>query len=289
MQIINRKILLNRRMQQRVCSPAALADNQFLLQNAEADLFDRLGLITREFKTAIHLGGYNGSFVKLLRQYKVAAQIVGLQSHSAGADILSDDEILPLGTQSIDLITSSLSLQFINDLPGLMAQIKRALKPDGLFAANLIGGNSLHELRESLLVAEMEITGGATARVLPFINVQQMGALLQRAGFALPVVDMDSLTVHYDHMFDLIKDLRAMGATNCLLSPDTPKPLTRAIIGRAAEIYQQKFSQASDGDAQTGRITAQFDIINVIGWAPHESQQKPLKPGSAEHKLVDFL
>ncbi|MBL1242325.1 MAG: methyltransferase domain-containing protein [OCS116 cluster bacterium] len=283
MQIINHKLLAKRRAQARVSSPTALKDNQFLLQNAELDLLDRLSIITREFETAVHIGGYNGSFVKLLRAHKVAKNCHNIESTGRAADIVADDEILPLKAQSVNLITSSLSLQFINDLPGLLAQIKRVLKPDGLFAANLIGGASLNELRESLLIAETELSGGATPRVLPFIDVQQMGSLLQRAGFALPVVDMDSLTVRYDHIFDVIKDLRSMGATNCLHQPqDTPK-LTRAIIARAAEIYQQKFSHTD------GRVTAQFDIINIIGWAPHESQQKPLKPGSAEHNLADFL
>lgn len=283
MQIINRQTLLNRRAQKRVSSPEALQDNQFLLQNAELDLLDRLGLITREFETAVHIGGYNGSFVKLLKAHNVANNVFNIESTATAANIIADDEVLPLKTQSVNLITSSLSLQFINDLPGLFAQIKRSLKPDGLFAANLIGGATLHELRESLLTAETELTGGATPRVLPFADVQQMGSLLQRAGFALPVVDMDTLTVRYDHIFDLIKDLRAMGATNCLHQSTQNKPLTRGIIARAAEIYQEKFSH------NDGRITAQFDILNIIGWAPHESQQKPLKPGSAENKLVDFL
>lgn len=283
MQIINQKLLAKRRAQTRVSSLAALKDNQFLLQNAELDLLDRLTIITRKFETAVHIGGYNGSFVKLLRSNKIAENCFNIENSGPAADVIADNEILPLKAQSVNLITSSLSLQYINDLPGLLAQIKRALKPDGLFAANLIGGASLHELRESLLIAETELTGGATPRVLPFIDVQQMGSLLQRAGFALPVVDMDSLTVRYDHIFDVIKDLRAMGATNCLHQSKNTAKLTRKIIARAAEIYQQKFSH------QDGRITAQFDIINVIGWAPHESQQKPLKPGSAEHNLADFL
>ncbi|MGL1921351.1 MAG: methyltransferase domain-containing protein [Hyphomicrobiales bacterium] len=283
MQIINRQLLLKRRSQKRVSSPQALADNQFLLQNAELDLLDRLSLITREFENSVHIGGYNGSFVKLLKAHNVAQNIYNIESTPTEANIIADDEILPLKAQSVNLITSSLSLQFINDLPGLLAQIKRSLKPDGLFAANLIGGASLHELRESLLIAETELTGGATPRVLPFADVQQMGSLLQRAGFALPVVDMDSLTVRYDHIFDLIKDLRAMGATNCLHHANQNKPLTRSIVARAAEIYQEKFSHSD------GRITAQFDILNIIGWSPHESQQKPLKPGSAENNLADFL
>lgn len=278
MQIINRKTLLIRLAQQRVCGQNALKDNQFLLQNAEADLLDRLSIITRNFENAMHIGGYNGSFTQMLKQNNVATNCQNIENNA-----ISAHEILDLEPQSLNLITSTLSLQYINDLPGFLVQIKRALKPDGLFAANLIGGTSLHELRESLLSAETEITGGASPRILPFIDVQQMGSLLQRAGFALPVVDMDSLIVRYDNIFNLIKDLRAMGATNCLFHSTQPKPLTRTIIARAAEIYQDKFSQAD------GRITAQFDILNVIGWSPHESQQQPLKPGSAENKLVDYL
>lgn len=293
MQIINRNLLVKRREQSRVSGKIALKDNQFLLQNAELDLLDRLQIVTREFDVAVHIGGYGGRFAKMLRQNKMAKTCYNIEYCDIGLrqmddqekafQIIADDEILPLKDHSANLITSSLSFQYINDLPGLMAQIKRVLKPDGLFAANLIGGNSLTELRESLLIAESEISGGATPRILPFINVQQMGGLLQRAGFALPVVDMDSLTIRYDHMFDLIKDLRAMGATNCLYSEQKPRPLTRKIIARAAQIYQEKFSQAD------GRITAQFDILNLIGWAPHKSQQQPLKPGSAKNKLVDFL
>ncbi|MCJ8324078.1 MAG: methyltransferase domain-containing protein [Rhizobiales bacterium] len=283
MQIINRQLLLTRRAQQRVCGHAALKDNQFLLQNAEADLIDRLGIITREFETAVHIGGYNGSFARQIRQLNMTEHYFNIEPSGNTADIIASDEVLPLKAQSVNLITSCLSLQFVNDLPGLFAQVKYALKPDGLFAANLIGGDSLRELRESLLVAETELTGGAANRILPFATVQQIGALLQRAGFALPVVDMDSLTVRYDDIFGLIKDLRAMGATNCLIETDKRKPLTRNVIARAAQIYQQRFGQAD------GRVTAQFDILNLIGWAPHKSQQKPLKPGSADHKLVDFL
>lgn len=283
MQIINRQILMTRRAQKRVCGKAALNDNQFLLQNAEADLIDRLGLTTRQFNTAVHIGGYNASFMRQIHKLNIAENYFNIEAAGTNTDIIADDEILPLKVQSVNLITSSLSLQFVNDLPGLFAQIKNALKPDGLFAANLIGGDSLHELRESLLVAETELTGGAAIRILPFANVQQIGALLQRAGFALPVADMDSLIVRYDNMFGLIKDLRAMGATNCLIEHDKRKPLTREVIARAAQIYQQRFGQAD------GRITAQFDILHLIGWAPHESQQKPLKPGSADHKLADFI
>ncbi len=293
MQIINRELLQIRQSQHRVSGISALQDNQFLLQNAEADLLERLQIITRDFDIAVHIGLYGSDFADKLRQLKIATNVYGIETRRSAERIddkvaldnliIANGEILPLKSHSVNLITASLNFQFINDLPGLLVQIKAALKPDGLLNANFIGGNSLVELRECLLVAETELTGGATQRVLPFVNVQQMGALLQRAGFALPVVDMDSLTVRYDHMFDLIKDLRAMGATNCLFCAEKPKALTRNIIARAAELYQEKFSQAD------GRIIAQFDVINLIGWSPHESQQQPLKPGSAKHNLKDFL
>ncbi len=284
MQIINRQLLLKRKMQSRVSGAQALKDNQFLLENAQMDLLERLKLVIRDFDIAVHLGGYNGSFARMAKPYKIASHCFTIENLSSNAqDIIADDEILPLKHNAVNLVTSSLSMQFVNDLPGVLAQIKNCLKPDGLFIANLIGGTSLYELRTSFLQAEAELTGGASPRILPFIDVQQMGSLLQRAGFALPVVDMDSLSVKYNTMFDLIKDLRAMGATNCLLSARDAKPLTRTVIARAAEIYSEQFAN------DTGRISAQFDIMNIIGWSPHESQQKPLKPGSATNKLADFL
>jgi hypothetical protein len=173
-------------------------------------------------------------------------------------------------------------LQNVNDLPGALVQIRRALRPDGLFMGCFMGGQSLHELRAVLAEAEEEIMGGVSPRVAPFVDLRDLGALLQRAGFALPVTDVDTLTVRYDHLFALAHDLRAMAATNILALRDR-RGISKTVLLRAAEIYQQKFS---DSD---GRIRATFDLVWLSGWSPHESQQKPLQPGSAKMRLADAL
>jgi SAM-dependent methyltransferase len=195
---------------------------------------------------------------------------------------IADEEVLPFAPGSFDLIASALALQWANDLPGILIQIRRALAPDGLFLAALVGGQSLTELRTALTTAEAELTGGASPRVAPFADVRDLGALLQRAGFALPVTDIEPIIVRYASMFALMQDLRAMGATNAL-SERSRKPLRRAILLRAAEIYAGRFSDAD------GRVRATFEIVWLSGWAPHESQQKPLAPGSARMRLADAL
>jgi SAM-dependent methyltransferase len=193
-----------------------------------------------------------------------------------------DGEHLQLAPQSIDLVVSALALQFANDLPGVFAQVRRALKPDGLFLAAMIGGDSLTELRQSFAAAEAEREGGLSPRVAPLTDVRDLGALLQRTGFALPVIDSDRLVVRYDNAFGLMHDLRRMGATNVLVERRRV-PLRRATLLRMAEIYAETFS---DPD---GRIRATFDILWLSGWAPHESQQKPLRPGSAQASLADAV
>jgi hypothetical protein len=175
-----------------------------------------------------------------------------------------------------------MSLQWANDLPGVLVQIRRALAPDGLFLAALVGGQSLTELRTALTAAEAELTGGASPRVAPFVDVRDLGGLLQRAGFALPVTDVEPVIVRYSSMFALMRDLRGMGATNALCERSRV-PLRRAVLLRAAEIYSERFS---DPD---GRLRATFDIVWLSGWAPHDSQQKPLAPGSARMRLSDAL
>ena len=196
--------------------------------------------------------------------------------------IAADEEYIPLKDQSIDLVVASLCLQWVNDLPGTLVQIRRALRPDGLFLAALPGGETLSELRQALMVAETELSGGAGPRVLPFVDVRDVGGLLQRAGFALPVTDQDTLVARYDDLWALMRDLRAMGATNILADRDR-RPVARAVFDRAAAIYRERFS---DPD---GRIRATFQIVSASGWAPHESQQKPLKPGSAKTRLAEAL
>jgi SAM-dependent methyltransferase len=196
--------------------------------------------------------------------------------------VAADEEALPFGDATLDLVVSALALQFVNDLPGVLVQIRRALRPDGLFLAALLGGETLTELRQSFAAAESDIEGGVSPRVAPFADLRDLGALLQRAGFALPVTDVDRVTVRYDSVFGLMHDLRRMGATNALLARRRT-PLKRATLQRMAEIYAQRFA---DND---GRVRATFETVWLSGWAPHPDQQQPLKPGSAKARLADAL
>ncbi len=196
--------------------------------------------------------------------------------------LVGDMERLPLDEGRFDLAVSLLAMQTVNDLPGALAQIRRALKPDGLLMAALLGGDSLTELRQSFTIAESEILGGAAPRVAPFVEVRALGALAQRAGFALPVVDLDRVTVRYSDIFGLIRDLRAFGGTNALKARSL-KPLRRDVLFRAAAVYAERFAD------RDGRLRATFDVLWLNAWAPHESQPKPLQPGSATMRLADAL
>jgi SAM-dependent methyltransferase len=196
--------------------------------------------------------------------------------------VVADEEALPFGDASLDLVVSGLALQFANDLPGVLAQIRRALKPDGLFVAALLGGDTLTELRQAFAEAESEIEGGASPRVAPFADLRELGALLQRAGFALPVTDVERVTVRYSSVFDLMHDLRRMGATNPLVARRRVL-LRRTTLMAMADVYAGRFADAD------GRIRATFDILWLSGWAPHPNQQQPLKPGSAKVRLADAL
>ncbi|MGZ8363197.1 MAG: methyltransferase domain-containing protein, partial [Caulobacteraceae bacterium] len=195
--------------------------------------------------------------------------------------LVADPERLPLARESVNLVVSVLDLHTTNDLPGALIQIRRALKPDGLFLGTIIGGASLAELRACLMEAEAEVRGGAGARVAPFADVRDAGALLQRAGFALPVADTDKVTVAYSHPLKLMHDLRAMGESSILT--ERAGPLSRPVLARACELYAERHARAD------GKVTATFDLISLTGWAPHESQQQPLKPGSAKMRLADAL
>jgi SAM-dependent methyltransferase len=190
----------------------------------------------------------------------------------------SDSEVLPLQPESLDLAVSALAFQFVNDLPGVLAQIRRALRPDGLLLAALPGGDTLTELRQSFAAAEAECEGGVSPRVAPFADLRDIGHLLQRAGLALPVTDVDRIVVRYDNAFALMRDIRGMGATNILVERRRT-PTRRTTMLRMAQIYAERFA---DPD---GRIRATFDIVWLSAWAPHESQQKPLRPGSAKASL----
>jgi SAM-dependent methyltransferase len=246
----------------------------FLLDRVADDLAERQRAVLREFSSAADVGT-PGDQVR-------AALSARVKRLNAVILPVSDSEALTLASGSLDLVVSALVLQFVNDLPGVLAQIRRALKPDGLFLAAVIGGDTLTELRQSFAAAEAEIEGGVSPRVSPFADLRDLGALLQRAGFALPVTDVERIVVRYDNAFALMQDLRRMGATN-ILNERRRTPSRRATFVRMAQIYAERFS---DPD---GRIRATFDVVWLSGWAPHESQQKPLKPGSAKMSLADAV
>lgn len=246
----------------------------FLLDRIAEDMAERQQAVLREFADGVDLGS-PGDQVR-------TALADNVRSLRALALPIVDSEPLALAPASVDLVVSALALQFVNDLPGVMAQIRRALKPDGLFLAAMIGGDTLTELRQSFAAAEAEVEGGVSPRVAPFADLRDLGALLQRAGFALPVTDVDRIVVRYDNAFSLMQDLRRMGATN-VLNERRRTPSRRATFLKMAQIYAERFS---DPD---GRIRATFDIVWMSGWAPHDSQQKPLKPGSAKMSLADAV
>jgi len=278
--LFDRALLAARRARARA-RPRDGAD--FLLARAVEDLDDRLIPVLRRFGRAVDLGLAAGPAAAAVRRLDKAEEIVvAALEDGPGVDLVVDEEALPFPPESLDLVVSMLSLQFVDDLPGTLIQIRRALRPDGLLLAALIGGDTLRELRDALAAAEVELTGGLAPRVAPFVGVRDLGSLLQRAGFALPVTDSDRFTVRYGSMFDLVADLRAMGATNPLV--DRPRrPASRRLFLRAAEIYAERHA---DPD---GRLRATFEIVSASGWAPHESQQKPAKPGSATMSLAEAL
>lgn len=259
---------------------------QFLLDIVAEDLAERLAVVERRFETAVELHGYTGVTARALMATGKIGTLTRVETDSAfggsGELTVAPLETVPVPPASANLVVSPLSLHLTNDTPGVFIQVRRALAPDGLFLAAIPGNGTLQELREVLLAAESELTGGASPRVIPFADVRDIGALLQRAGFALPVTDTESYTVRYGSLFALMKDLRAMGMTNTLVARSR-KPLSRAVFLRAAELYAERFA---DPD---GRIRATFSVIYLSGWAPHESQQKPLAPGSAKMRLADAL
>jgi SAM-dependent methyltransferase len=267
---------------------ASLGPATFLLDRVADDITDRLATVKRRFDLALDLGTPGEAVRAALARVGSVGTIVAAAAFPAGGAgrvtpfVIADEEALPFGDATLDLVVSALALQFVNDLPGTLVQIRRALKPDGLLVAALLGGETRTELRQSFAAAESEKTGGVSPRVAPFADLRDLGALLQRAGFALPVTDTDRLTVRYDSAFALMHDLRRMGATNILVDRRR-RPLRRATLMRMAEIYAERFA---DPD---GRVRATFEIVWLSGWAPHPSQQQPLKPGSAQARLADAL
>ena len=282
--IFDRRLLVERRNR----AAHVAADHDFLLARVADDLMERLSAIKRTFPIALNLGAHHGLLGRHLRRVPGVEMVIdmeaapGLLAQCEGPCIQADEEALPFAEQSLDLVVSGLALHFVNDLPGTLLQVRRALKPDGLFLAALLGGATLSELRTAMLAAEEEVENGASPRVAPFADVRDLGALLQRAGFALPVADSETVTVTYANPLALMRELRAMGAANVLLTRSR-KPLRRATLARALGIYVDRFGLAN------GRIPATFEIITLTAWAPHESQQQPLSPGSAKVRLADAL
>lgn len=277
--IFDRKLLRLRQARARKLGPVT-----FLAEQVALDLAERLRAVLRTFPIAVDLGSSDDVAQHALAHEPGLGRLVSMKATAdeAGCIVVADEELLPFADASIDLAVSVLALHAVNDLPGTLVQIRRALKPDGLFLAALIGGDTLTELRQSFALAEAELEGGVSPRVAPFGDVRELGALLQRAGFALPVADVDRVTVRYSSVFSLMHDLRGMGATNVLLERRR-QPLRRTTLLRMAELYAERFA---DPD---GKLRATFDVVWLSGWVPHPSQQQPLRPGSARTRLADAL
>jgi SAM-dependent methyltransferase len=282
------RALVNRRLDRAWARAGDGGGADFLLVRAVEELVDRLSLVKRRFALAADLCSPGPQVAAALADSGQVGRTIRLAPTDASlgagdfSGAVGDLERLPLKDESLDLAVSLLAMQTVNDLPGALIQIRRALKPDGLMLAALLGGDTLTELRQSLTFAESEVLGGSSPRVAPFVDVRALGSLAQRAGLALPVIDLDRATVRYADMFALMKDLRAMGAANALHARSR-LGLRREVLARAAAAYAERFA---DPD---GRIRATFDIVWLSGWAPHESQPKPLAPGSAKASLADAL
>lgn len=265
-----------------------LAAHDFLLREVGERLADRLADFTRTFPVALDLGCHGGEFGRVLgrrggvRTLVQADLSVAMARRAGGHAVVADEEFLPFAAGGFDLVASLLSLHWVNDLPGVLAQISRILKPDGLMLAALFGGTTLGELRGALLAAELELEGGGSPRVAPFAELSDLGGLLQRAGLALPVVDRDTITISYPDPFALMRDLRGMGEGNAMRQRRR-RPTRRAVLTRAAEIYRARHGTAD------GRVPATFQVLYMTGWRPHSSQQQALRPGAAGARLADAL
>jgi SAM-dependent methyltransferase len=276
-------IIFDRLLQRRRRSRAAASPANFLLEHVAGELVDRLSVVLRRFDVGVDLGTPGDAVRVSLRRLGAVGTIVGADVIARSRPfVVADEEALPFRDSSLDLVVSGLALHFANDLPGVLTQIRRALKPDGLFLAALLGGDTLTELRQAFAEAESEIEGGVSPRVAPFADLRQLGALLQRAGFALPVIDVERVTVRYGSAFDLMHDLRRMGAANTLVARRRVL-LRRMTLMQMADIYARRFADAD------GRIRTTFDIVWLSGWSPHPNQQQPLRPGSAKARLADAL
>ena len=283
MRIFDRKLHARRRSR----AASTFADYSFLKQVAAEDITLRLSAINRRFERVLDLGAHDGLLARTMKADASLAARLGEVvtadlSPAFSPDIIADEEDLPFAEGSFDLVVSALSLHWVNDLPGALIQIRRVLKPDGLFIGTVLGGRTLSELRQSLLSAEEEVRGGAANRVSPYLDVIDGAGLLQRAGFAMPVADNDARTVRYANPLRLLADLRGMGETAAFASREAP-PLTRGILMRAMAAYARRFS---DPD---GKVRATFEFVTLSGWAPSPDQPRPKRPGSATARLADAL
>ena len=259
---------------------------EFLFAEGAKRLVERLGDINRRFSRALDLGCRGGFLRQELRggaAWLVSSDpAAGFLAGLDGPRLVAEPEALPFAPGSFDLVLSNLALHWVNDLPGALLQLRQALRPDGLLLASLFAGETLGELRESLLAAESEIENGASPRVSPFADARELAGLLQRAGFALPVVDTDRVEATYSDALSLMRDLQAMGESNAVVG--RRRGFTRrATLLRAAELYQARYA------GRDGRIVAHFEIATLTAWAPDQSQPKPLRPGSAAARLADAL
>jgi SAM-dependent methyltransferase len=265
-----------------------LPEREFLLTHVAREITERLGAILREFPLGVDLGAFHGPLGRALAELPSVGKLIYAESVAElaalcpGPALVCDEDLLPFKDAKLSLVVSGLALHRVNDLPGALIQIRRALRPDGLFMAATLGARSLFELRGALLEAEAETQDGASPHIAPFADVREYGALLQRAGFAIPVADAEMLTVTYAEPRDLMREIRAMGGGNVLTSR-RKTPLLRKTLQRSEDIYRERYGTPE------GRITASFEIVYLSGWAPHASQQKPLAPGSAETRLAQAL
>lgn len=267
------------RQKHKRCAPC-FKKHDFLFDWTTKQIIERIGLIQKEFDLALQIG--KRSHIPNIKDIK-CNQLISIDNSCAFLpDIIADEESLPFSNDIFDMIISPLTLHNTNDLPGALTQIKTSLKKDGLFIGALLGGETLFELRQIMGEVELEYSGGITPRISPFADQPQMGALMQRAGFNLPVIDSEKITVTYENIFKLMEDLRLMGESNIILNRKktfTPRQFFMDVNTR----YLEKFSEPN------GRIFATFEIIFLLGWKPHESQQKPLRPGSAKNRLANIL
>ena len=282
--LFDRKLLRERRAR----FAHEIAARELVLAHVAGEIAERVGLMLRPFPLALDLGAYHGLLGRKVAELPSVGAMIYAESALALAArcprpaLVCDEDVLPFKDASLNLIVSGLALHRVNDLPGALIQIRRALHPDGLFMAALLGSGALSELREALIEAEAETEGGASPRVAPFGDVRAYGALLQRAGFALPVADAETLTVHYASPGEVMREIRALGGGNVLLARSR-RPLARRTLRRAEEIYRARHGTPD------GKVSASFEIVYLSGWGPDPSQQKPLKPGSAAQRLADAL